>query len=85
MKNKILVNINVPELDKKYDMYLPLNKKISAIIRLLEKAINQMSEEKISLSKNRMLIDYETGIRIEEELLLKDTSIKNGTKLILLS
>ena len=85
MKNKILVNINVPELDKKYDIYLPLNKKINAIIRLLEKAINQMSEEKISLSKNRMLIDYETGIRIEEELLLKDTSIKNGTKLILLS
>ena len=85
MKNKILNNINVSELDKKYDIYLPLNKKINAIIRLLEKAINQMSEEKISLSKNRMLIDYETGIRIEEELLLKDTSIKNGTKLILLS
>ena len=49
MKNKILVNISIPEIDKKYDMYLPLNKKVSTIIRLIEKTINQMNDEKISL------------------------------------
>ena len=85
MKNKILVNISIPEIDKKYDMYLPLNKKVSTIIRLVEKTINQMNDEKISLSKNRLLIIYELGIRVEEDLLLKDTPIKNGSKLLLLS
>lgn len=85
MKNKILVNISIPEIDKKYDMYLPLNKKVSTIIRLIEKTINQMNDEKISLSKNRLLIIYELGIRVEEDLLLKDTPIKNGSKLLLLS
>ena len=85
MKNKILVNINIPEIDKKYDMYLPLNKKVSTIIRLIEKTINQMNDEKISLSKNRLLIIYKLGIRVEEDLLLKDTPIKNGSKLLLLS
>lgn len=85
MKNKILVNISIPEIDKKYDMYLPLNKKVSTIIRLIEKTINQMNDEKISLSKNRLLIIYKLGIRVEEDLLLKDTTIKNGSKLLLLS
>ena len=85
MKNKILVNISIPEIDKNYDMYLPLNKKVSTIIRLVEKTINQMNDEKISLSKNRLLIIYELGIRVEEDLLLKDTPIKNGSKLLLLS
>ena len=85
MKNKILVNISIPEIDKKYDMYLPLNKKVSTIIRLVEKTINQMNDEKISLSKNRLLIIYKLGIRVEEDLLLKDTPIKNGSKLLLLS
>lgn len=85
MKNKILVNISIPEIDKKYDMYLPLNKKVSTIIRLVEKTINQMNDEKISLSKNRLLIIYKLGIRVEEDLLLKDTTIKNGSKLLLLS
>ncbi len=85
MKNKILVNISIPEIDKKYDMYLPLNKKVSTIIRLIEKTINQMNDEKISLSKNRLLIIYKLGIRVEEDLLLKDTPIKNGSKLLLLS
>jgi len=85
MKNKILVNISIPEIDKNYDMYLPLNKKVSTIIRLIEKTINQMNDEKISLSKNRLLIIYELGIRVEEDLLLKDTPIKNGSKLLLLS
>ncbi len=85
MKNKILVNISIPEIEKKYDMYLPLNKKVSTIIRLIEKTINQMNDEKISLSKNRLLIIYKLGIRVEEDLLLKDTPIKNGSKLLLLS
>lgn len=85
MKNKILVNISIPEIDKKYDMYLPLNKKVSTIIRLIEKTINQMNDEKISLSKNHLLIIYKLGIRVEEDLLLKDTPIKNGSKLLLLS
>jgi len=85
MKNKILVNISIPEIDKNYDMYLPLNKKVSTIIRLIEKTINQMNDEKISLSKNRLLIIYKLGIRVEEDLLLKDTPIKNGSKLLLLS
>ena len=37
MKNKVLVNIKIPEIDQDFDIYLPLNKTIESIIVLLEK------------------------------------------------
>ena len=32
MKNKVLTEIYVPQLDEEYDIYLPLNKNIANII-----------------------------------------------------
>ena len=43
MKNKVLVNINIPEIDQEFDMYIPLNKKISTILILVDKNWNVMN------------------------------------------
>ena len=36
-KNKILIELEIPLIEKSYDLYIPINKMIS--IRLLEKLI----------------------------------------------
>ena len=43
MNNKVLVNINVPEIDKNFDVYLLINKKIGNIIIILKKLINKLN------------------------------------------
>lgn len=85
MKNKVLVNINIPEIDLEFDMYLPLNKKISTVLILIDKAISQTHKRTYFLTKKSLLMDYENGTKYDGESLVKDTDIKNGSKLIILS
>ena len=85
MKNKVLVNISIPEIDQEFDIYLPLNKKISTILVLLDKAISETHKRNFFLTKKSLLMDYEKGIKYDGDSLVKDTDIQNGSKLILLS
>ena len=50
MKNKVLVNLLVPEIDLQFDIYLPINKKIGNIICLLNKSINELTDGELVLS-----------------------------------
>lgn len=85
MKNKVLVNIRIPEIDRDFDIYLPLNKTIESIIVLLDKAISRNNKRDYFLTKKSILMDYETGIKYDGNSMIKDTDIRNGSRLILLS
>ena len=43
MKNKVLVELIVPQIDEKYNVYIPINKKIGNVIVLLNKAISELT------------------------------------------
>ena len=85
MKNKVLVNINIPEIDKDYDVYLPINKKIGNIIDLLNKTINELTDGEYELSKCNKLYNVYTKECYTSDILLANTNIRNGTLLVLLS
>lgn len=80
--NKILVELLVPDLDAKYNVFLPVNKRISNIINLLIKAINDLSGKNID--NNVCLYNKDTGLKYEENLTILDTDIRNGSTIILL-
>ncbi len=85
MDNKVLVSLFVPEISTTYDVYLPVNKKIGNIIILLNKAINEMSNGSYRLDSNNLLYNIETKKIYEADVLLANTDIRNGTKLLLIS
>ena len=85
MKNKVLVNLMVPEIDRNFDVYLPINKKIGNIINLLNKTISEMSNGEYKESITDILYNVTTGERYYPDVLLVNTNIRNGTKLVLLS
>ena len=85
MNNKVLVNVNIPEIDRNYDMYLPINKKIGNIIILLNKAINELTDGEFELSNNNRLYNSTTRELYTSDILLANTDIRNGTSLVLLS
>ena len=43
MEDKILVTLVVPMIEKKYEVFLPANKKIGEIITLLSKGLTDVS------------------------------------------
>lgn len=60
IKNKVLVELIVPEIDKTYQIYLPINKKIGNIINLLNEAIFELSNGELPQSKSNSLYNVDT-------------------------
>ncbi len=85
MENKVLVKLLVPEIDEEYDLFLPINKKIGNIIDLLNKSIIELSSGTFEGNKYTELINSNTGEIYPINVLLKNTSIRNNTTLVLLS
>ncbi len=83
MKNKILVELIVPEIEMSYDIYIPINKKIGTIINLLQKSIFELSDGDYVPTKTALLYS-DNGERYDINSYVKDTSIKHGTRIILM-
>lgn len=84
MKNKVLVQLLVPDIGEEYNVYIPVNKKIGNIIILLTKAINEFEAEIYTEEKQNCLYDGSTGERYAINDLVRNTNIRNGTKIILM-
>ena len=84
MNHKVLVEVYVLELDIKYNLFLPVNKKVGNVILNLVKAINELSDGAYPISSNHALMNSETCEFYNMDLNLKDAKILNGTRLILI-
>lgn len=84
MNNKLLVKLIVPLLEEQYEVFIPINKRISTIIKLIEKALNEMTNGYYPKKDNSVIIDAESGNVFDVNLLVKDSKMINGSKIILL-
>lgn len=84
MKNKILVELIVPEIEESYDIYIPINKKIGSIINLLSKAIFELSDGEYVNNNKSFIYNSDTGEKYDINVIVKDTNIRNGTKIVLM-
>lgn len=82
--NKVCVDLIVPSIETKYNVFIPVNKKTIEIIFLLNKAINEMSNGAFKLTDKLSLINAQTGIIYDTERSFLENGIMNGTKIILL-
>ena len=81
MNDKVDVEIIVPEIEEKYNVLLPINKRIGTIIL----SINELSFGDYNLSNCNKLYNADNLSLYKPESLLLDTDIRNGTRLILFS
>ncbi len=82
LKDKVLVNLYILKLDRKYEVYLPINEKVGNIISLLEKNLYE-SENGVSM-QNSILFNLSTGSLYNYDMVLRDTDIDNETNLLLI-
>lgn len=82
-ENKVNVDLMVPNIGQRYNLFIPVNKTIGEIIVILNNAINEMTGC-FPLNNNLALLDVNKGIiyDINEELI--NTQIKNGSVLALI-
>jgi len=82
--NKILIEIYVPLIEKKYEVFVPINKKIRRVIVLLNEAISELTDGIYIAPNNTFLYNKFTGDMLKPEVLVKDSGLKNGSKVILI-
>ena len=83
MNNKILVLVYVPLIEEEFDIYIPYVKKIGTVKNLIIGIIEEQSEGIFKNNNAKFLYDKVTGEKYDDNQFVRDSSIKNGTKLIL--
>lgn len=84
MKNKVLIELIVPEIEEVYDMYIPINKKIGSIINLIQKSVFELSDGIYQSYSNVFLYNSDTGEKYNINQIVKETNIRNGSKIVLM-
>ena len=84
MENKVLIKLLFPELEKNYDIYIPVNEVVWKIKVLLLKCISDLSD--IKLNENEyIMLNSETGNIYKNNDIVINTDIRNGSEIILIS
>ena len=83
-KNKVLIQLEVPLIEKKYDLFIPINKKVGTIKKLIEEALVELSDDSYVISEDTNLYSKEDGSIYDVNKTVRDTDLKNGSRVILL-
>lgn len=82
--NKVCVDLIVPGIEERYNVFIPINKKTIEIIFLLSKAISEMSDGAFAVSENLSLINADDGTIYDVDRTILENKILNGAQLILI-
>lgn len=83
MNNKLLVIIHVPSIEREFDLYMPIVKKVGAVKELIIKIVEKESDGIFQNDGCKFLYDKITGERIDDNIFVRDSNIRNGSKLVL--
>ena len=83
-KNKILVELEIPLIEKKYDLFIPINKKIGTIKSLIESSLLELTDNSYEMKKDTNLYSKDTGNIYDVNQNVRDTDLQNGSRIILL-
>lgn len=84
MNNKILIQLYIPLVEEEYDIFIPINKRVGTIKQILEKTISEQSDNGYIITEESNLYSKETGKPYDVQLIIKDTDLKNGSRVVLI-
>ena len=82
--DRVLVNLNVPTIGRKYNIWIEESGVIADIIKLIVKGINELNDGLYNSKKMPLLFDKDKGSIYDINLTVKEANIKNGTEIILI-
>lgn len=82
--NKILLEVYIPLIEKEYDLFVPVSKRIGTIKKLIERGIVDLADDGYIIKDDTNLYSKETGLIYDVNLKVIDTDLKNGSRVILI-
>lgn len=81
--DKVLVEVHVPIIEEKFDIFLPTNKSIKSVIELISSAITEITEGAYVNLPTTHLYNKENGQAYDITKTVKEVCIENGSQIIL--
>ena len=82
--NKVNVDLIVPSIGERYNIFIPVNKTVGEVIHLVNKAINELTEGVFPISNNLTLVNLYTCVLYNIDYSVKSNNIENGSRLALI-
>ena len=82
MKNKILINLYIVDIDEYYNLYIPVNAYIGKIIELIVSSAFELADVEPS-NKKYYLVNPVTGEMYLNSVIVRDSNIKNAKTIYL--
>ena len=83
-KNKILIELEIPLIEKKFDLFIPINKKIGTIKKLIENSLKDITNIEYVIKEEANLYSKDTGEIYDVNKTVRDTDLQNGSRIILI-
>ncbi len=84
MKNKVLIKLIVPMMDRSFDLFIPVNESIGRIKKIMINSIADITRVQLADNKEYILINKDTAETYDNNKIVIDTNIRNATELVLL-
>lgn len=85
MESKVLIKLIIPELDAKFDVFIPVNEVIWKVKRLMLKSVSDLTGIILDANNEYEIFNKDTGIFYANNQIVIDTDIRNGTELVFIS
>ena len=83
-KNKILIELEIPLIEKSYDLYIPINKRIGTVKKLIEEALIELTDGAYEMKPETNFYSKATGQIYDVNKNVRETDLKNGSRIILI-
>jgi len=85
MKDKVLVKLDVFGIDETYDVFVPVNELVWKIKAMLAKCVCDLEYLGFNPNEEYLIINKKTGNIYNNNEIIINTDIRNGTELLLVS
>ena len=84
MNNKILIELEIPLIEKRYDLFIPINKKVGTVKNLIENELVELTDSAYVPKDDSNFYSKETGEIFDVNKTVRDTNLRNGSRIILI-
>lgn len=84
MNNKILIKLIVPDLDDSFDIFIPVNELVWKVKKLIVKTIVDITNIETDENKYYILINKNNTRIYQNNEIIINTDIRNGSEIILI-
>jgi len=84
MSNKALVEVYIPASGERFDVWIPLESKMSEVKLMISKALGEISGGMYQANDETVLCDADTGCVFDINTEVAELGIENGSRLLLI-